>query len=114
MASLSTTSFTGTTCRGNRHCSWSEPSKTIVSRARHMPLHPISPTLVRIHTDKWTWSSDEPRRRFSYREAAYLQGFSSELIFPDTGHMKSKYRAIGNAVPPALFEAIGRGFDDIW
>ena len=79
-----------------------------------MPLHPISPPLVRIHTDKWTWSSDEPRRRFSYREAACLQGFSSGLIFPDTGHMKSKYRAIGNAVPPALFEAIGRGFDDIW
>ncbi len=98
----------------NRHCSWSEPSKTIVSRARHMPLHPISPPLVRIHTDKWTWASDGRRRRFSYREAACLQGFSSELIFPDTGHMKSKYRAIGNAVPPALFGAIGRGFDDIW
>ena len=101
----------------NRHCSWSEPSRTIVSRARHMPLHPISPALIRVHTDKWTWASNEPPRRFSYREAACLQGFSNELIFPDTGHMMSKYRAIGNAVPPGLFEAIGQGFDefdDIW
>ena len=98
----------------NRRCGWSEPSKTIVSHPRHMPLHPISPALVREHTDKWTWASDGPRRRFSYREAACLQGFSNELVFPDTGSMRSKYRAIGNAVPPRLFEVIALAFGDIW
>ena len=98
----------------NRRCEWSTASKTIVSHPRHMPLHPISPPLVRVDTDKWTWTSDGPRRRFSYREAACLQGFSSELVFPDTAAMRSKYKAIGNAVPPDLFEAIARAFDNIW
>ena len=98
----------------NRRCDWSEPSKTIVSHPRHMPLHPISPKLVRVHTDKWVWSSKEPRRRFSYREAARLQGFKDDIIFPDTGTMREKYEAIGNAVPPPLFRSIAQNFGDIW
>lgn len=98
----------------NRRCSWSAPSKTIVSHPRHMPLHPISPPLTRVGPDKWRWASDDPPRRFSYREAACLQGFAKKLVFPETGSMKSKYRAIGNAVPPGVFEAITRAFDDIW
>ena len=98
----------------NRRCDWSEPSKTIVSHPRHMPLHPISPKLVRIHTDKWVWSSEAPRRRFSYREAARLQGFKDDLVFPETGSMREKYEAIGNAVPPPLFESIARALPDIW
>ena len=98
----------------NRRCDWSEPSKTIVSHPRHMPLHPLSPRLVRVATDKWTWSSDTPRRRFSYREAACLQGFDSNLVFPDTATMRDKYKAIGNAVPPPLFKSIAAAFKDIW
>ena len=98
----------------NRRCDWSEPSKTIVSNPRHMPLHPISPKLLRVHTDKWIWSSDAPRRRFSYREAARLQSFKKDMIFPETGSMRDKYEAVGNAVPPPLFKAIGQAFADIW
>lgn len=99
----------------NRRCDWSEPSKTIVSHPRHMPLHPMSPKLKRVNVDKWIWSREDARkRRFSYREAACLQGFRADMIFPDTGSMTAKYRAIGNAVPPPLFEAIGRAFGDIW
>lgn len=99
----------------NRRCDWLEPSKTIVSHPRHMPLHPMSPKLIRVHTDKWIWSrEDAPKRRFSYREAACLQGFGRDMVFPETGSMREKYRAIGNAVPPLLFKAIGEAFGDIW
>ena len=98
----------------NRRRDWIEPSKTIVSHPRHMPLHPVSPKLVRIRTDKWVWSSDAPRRRFSFREAAALQGFDSELIFPESGTMRKKYEAIGNAVPPPLFQAVASALPDVW
>ena len=98
----------------NRRRDWFEPSKTIVSHPRHMPLHPSSPPLVRVHTDKWIWSSDAPRRRFSYREAARLQGFNDDFVFPESGTMRQKYEAIGNAVPPPLFQAVASAIPDIW
>lgn len=98
----------------NRRRGWSEPSKTIVSHPRHMPLHPISPELVRVHTDKWVWSSDARRRRFSYKEAARLQGFGNEMVFPETGTMRAKYEAIGNAVPPPLFRVVAEAIPDVW
>ena len=98
----------------NRRCEWTEPSKTIVSNARHMPLHPISPRLRKIGTDKWDWATDGEPRRFSYREAARLQGFRHDWEFPDTGSIQEKYKAIGNAVPPPLFMHIGESLKGLW
>lgn len=98
----------------NRRRGWSEPSKTIVSHPRHIPLHPSSPPLIRVHTDKWVWSSDAPARRFSYPEAARLQGFNNEFIFPEPGTMRQKYEAVGNAVPPPLFQSVAAALPDIW
>ncbi|WP_237930468.1 DNA cytosine methyltransferase [Buttiauxella sp. S19-1] len=111
----------------NRRRDWSEVSKTIVSNMRHIPLHPISPELRKVDTDKWEFVSDLPARRFSYREAAILQGFSREytkhgkdLLFPEAPHlsqaslMKERYKVVGNAVPPPLFEAVVRNIPDIW
>ena len=98
----------------NRRRGWNEPSKTIVSHPRHMPLHPMSPKLIRVHTDKWVWSSDAPKRRFSYREAARLQGFDGELVFPEAGTMRQKYGVVGNAVPPPLFRAVADALPEIW
>lgn len=92
----------------NRRRDWTEISKTVVSRARHMPLHPISPELICKGPDKFEFISDAPARRFSYREAARLQGFSGNVTFPDTAGMHSKYKVIGNAVPPPLFEAVAK------
>lgn len=91
----------------NRRCEWTSPSKTILANARHMPLHPMSPPLVKVAPDKWTWTSDSPRRRFSYREAARLQGFDDTWVFPEGGSLRQKYKAIGNAVPPPMFTQIG-------
>lgn len=98
----------------DRRRDWHEVSKTIVSHPRHMPLHPISPELRRIHTDKWVWSSTDRRRRFSYREAARLQGFGRKFDLPDTFGMRMKYKVVGNAVPPPLFKAVASAIPDIW
>ncbi len=98
----------------NRYRSWDQISKTIVSHPRHMPLHPVSPRLRRIHTDRWVWEEDRPARRYSYREAACLQGFNDTMIFPDTANLRAKYTVVGNAVPPQLFEAVLRALPDIW
>lgn len=114
----------------NRRRGWDEVSKTIVSHMRHMPLHPMSPALKRIHTDKWVFEEDKPARRFSYREAARLQGFEArflkhggDFVFPEINHssasihynqMRQRYKVIGNAVPPPLFEAVAKALPDVW
>ena len=97
----------------NRYRGWDDRSRTIVASSRHAPLHPSSPPLRRIHTDKWEFADDRLARRMSYREAAALQGFDN-LRFPDTHGLASKYRVVGNAVPPPVFEAVARAIPDIW
>lgn len=94
----------------NRRQDWDSPSRTIVSSARHTLLHPISPEMIKIKKDHWEFIDDRPARRFSYREAAILQGFNESLIFPenDNSNLIKKYTVIGNAVPPALFEYVAR------
>jgi DNA (cytosine-5)-methyltransferase 1 len=114
----------------NRRRDWDEVSKTIVAHMRHMPLHPVSPKLNRLNTDKWEFAEAKPARRFSYREAARLQGFmprylkhGNDFVFPDdcvhaSGQegnlMRYRYKVIGNAVPPPLFEAVAKALPDIW
>ena len=98
----------------NRRRDWDEISKTVVSRARHMPLHPMSPTLVYKGPDRYEFATNEPARRFSYREAACLQGFSKDMQFPESHGMHSRYKVIGNAVPPPLFKAVAEALPDVW
>lgn len=92
----------------NRRQDWSEPAKTVVSNARHTLLHPVSPKMEKVQADEWRFVEDKPARRFSYRESAILQGFKKDLAFPETENasLMNKYKVIGNAVPPALFEAV--------
>lgn len=100
----------------DRRRGWDETSKTIVANPRHMPLHPISPTLKKIENNVWQFDTDEPARRFSYREAARLQGFSKEFVFPDTatGSLDMRYKVAGNAVPPPLFYAVANALTPIF
>jgi DNA (cytosine-5)-methyltransferase 1 len=101
----------------DRRCDWDDLAKTIVANPRHVPLHPISPKLVRAGRDKWRFESDAPARRFSYKEAARLQGFPSSYRFPDTesGSLNMKYKVVGNAVPPPLFEAVVKAIpNSVW
>ncbi|OUY07026.1 DNA cytosine methyltransferase [Acinetobacter populi] len=93
----------------NRKRNWDETSRTMVSSPRHMLLHPISPDMVKISQDHWEFVSDAPARRFTYKEAARIQGFN-DLIFPRENEtsLENKYKVVGNAVPPPLFEVIAR------
>lgn len=93
----------------NRRQNWEQVSKTIVANPRHMPLHPLSPSLEKVGPDEWRFVSEKPARRFSYKEAALLQGFK-ELNFPETekSSLNMKYTVVGNAVPPPLFEVVAK------
>ncbi|MCU8613683.1 DNA cytosine methyltransferase [Klebsiella pneumoniae] len=100
----------------NRRQDWDQISKTIVANARHMPLHPISPCLEKVKADEWRFIEDKRARRFSFREAALLQGFG-ELVFPETdaASLAMKYTVVGNAVPPPLFEAVAKALPaELW
>lgn len=100
----------------NRRRDWHEVSKTIVANPRHMPLHPMSPALKKLEHNVWSFESDAPARRFSYREAARLQGFANDFVFPDTlaGSLDMRYKVAGNAVPPPLFEAVVKALPNVW
>ena len=100
----------------DRRRDWNQPSKTIVANPRHMPLHPMSPALKKVGDDAWQFVTDAPARRFSYREAARLQGFARDFVFPDTEYssLNMRYTVAGNAVPPPLFEAVARALPNVW
>jgi DNA (cytosine-5)-methyltransferase 1 len=98
--------------RRRRH-DWSETSPCIVGHWRHVPLHPMSPPLKRIHTDKWVFSRKGRARRLAYRECAALQGFPRAFAWK-RGTVRDRFQMIGNAVPPPLFEAVVRNLDQLW
>lgn len=100
----------------DRRNGWDETSRTIVANPRHMPLHPISPKMVKVEHNVWKFENDSPARRFTYREAALLQGFDKEFKFPEGEHasLDMKYKVAGNAVPPPLFHAVAKAIPLIW
>jgi DNA (cytosine-5)-methyltransferase 1 len=97
----------------NRRRPWDQPSQCIVGHWRHVPLHPLSPPLIRIHTDKWVFSREGPARRLSYRECAALQGFPQRFTWK-RGTVRERFQMIGNAVPPPLFKAVIAELEDLW
>lgn len=97
----------------NRRHPWGQPSPCIVGHWRHVPLHPSSPPLRRVGPDEWCFSRSGKVRRLSYKECAALQGFPRSFIWRE-GTLREKFRMIGNAVPPALFEAVVRALPKIW
>jgi DNA (cytosine-5)-methyltransferase 1 len=98
--------------RRRRH-DWDEPSPCIVGHWRHVPLHPMSPPLKRIHTDKWEFEYEGRARRLAYRECAAIQGFPDTFTW-DHGSVRDRFQMIGNAVPPPLFAAVLSGLDNLW
>lgn len=96
-----------------RRYEWDEPSPCIVGHWRHVPLHPLSPQLKRIHTDKWEFTHCGRARRLSYRECAALQGFPPSFSWVH-GTVRERFQMIGNAVPPPLFAAVVASLSGIW
>lgn len=98
--------------RRRRH-PWGEPSPCIVGHWRHVPLHPLSPPLRRIHTDRWKFTRSGRARRLSYLECAALQGFPSSWRW-ECGTVRERFQMIGNAVPPPLFRKVVDGLRGLW
>jgi DNA (cytosine-5)-methyltransferase 1 len=87
----------------NRKRKWDEPSYTIVANAHHVPLHPLGEPMKYVRKDTWRLQG-KLNRRLSWRECAILQGLPPNAFLEGT--LEDKYRAVGNAVPPALARAI--------
>lgn len=100
----------------DRRNGWDETSRTIVANPRHMPLHPVSPKMIKVQHNEWKFETDAPARRFTYREASRIQGFARDFKFPDTsvGSLDMRYKVAGNAVPPPLFRAVAQALPPIW
>ena len=81
----------------NRVRTWDEPSFTIQASGRQAPIHPSSPKMVKIGTDKFDFVRDSQHRRLTVREIARIQGFPDSFIFKYQ-NVNDGYKMIGNAV----------------
>lgn len=88
----------------NRKRDWDDVSYTIPAMAKQVTLWPGSPDMEKVDKDLWKFGSGGETRRFSWREAAAIQTFPSDLEF--YGDLTSKYKQIGNAVPVKLAEIV--------
>lgn len=87
----------------NRVRSFDEPSFTIPATARHVPLHPMAPPMIKIGTDQFEFQEEHMNkyRRLSVRECARIQTFPDDFIF-QYSRIEDGYKMIGNAVPVNL------------
>lgn len=88
----------------NRKRGWDDVSYTIPAMAKQVTLWPGSPDMVKLDKDLWEFGKNGETRRFSWREAAAIQTFPTDLEF--YGDLTSKYKQIGNAVPCKLAEIV--------
>jgi len=103
----------------NRIKKWSEVSFTIPAEAGQIPADPSSKKMWNLPDEAVRGIKDsdwadfrkahdkdisESLIRLSWRRCAAIQGFPPEYEF--CGDIKSKYRQIGNAVPPLLMEKV--------
>lgn len=88
----------------NRKRGWDDVSYTIPAMAKQVTLWPGSPDMKKLDKDLWEFGKEGTTRRFSWREAAAIQTFPSNLEFQ--GDLTSIYKQIGNAVPVKLAEIV--------
>lgn len=99
------TSFSSRYMSRNRIRGWDQVSYTIQASGRHAPLHPSCPPMMKIEQDVWEFTDDISKyRRLSVRECARIQTFPDDFVFGSS--LNSKYKQIGNAVPPLLAKVI--------
>ena len=93
-------SFSSMFMSRNRVRNWNQQSFTIQAGARHAPIHPSAPVMLRIKADKFIFAPDceHKYRRMSVRECARIQTFPDSHRFVYT-RIIDGYKMIGNAVP---------------
>lgn len=91
----------------NRVRTWDEPSFTIQASGRQAPIHPSSPRMVKIGTDKFDFVRDSQHRRLTVREIARIQGFPDSFIFKYK-NVNDGYKMIGNAVNVDFAEILAK------
>jgi len=89
----------------NRVTSWDKPSYTILASARHIPLHPDSPPMIKVGRDERVFADGGKPRRLSVRECARIQTFPDSYRFVGNTVI-DKYALIGDAVPPLLAQRV--------
>ena len=91
----------------NRVRSWDEPSFTIQAGARHAPLHPQAPKMIKVSKDVCAFAPGEESRyrRLTVREAARVQTFPDDHTFVYS-NVSDGYKMIGNAVPVTFAHAL--------
>lgn len=91
----------------NRQKQWDEPSFTIVSEVRQLPLYPSPPNYdIRIMDINLV----APPRRFTVRECLRLQSIPDWFIIDETMSLSKQYEIVGNGIPALItyriFEAL--------
>jgi DNA (cytosine-5)-methyltransferase 1 len=93
----------------NRVRSWDEQSFTIQAGARHAPIHPSAPKMIKLDQDRFVFAPlmENIYRRISVREAARIQTFpdSYRFLYEDVA---DGYKMVGNAVPVNLAHQIAK------
>ena len=88
----------------NRKRGWNDVSYTIPAMAKQVAIWPGSPDMEKVEKDLWKFGEGGLTRRLSWREAAAIQTFPTDLEF--SGDLTSIYKQIGNAVPVKLAEFV--------
>lgn len=82
----------------NRVKSWNEQAFTVQASGRQCQLHPDSPKMVKVSTDKYEFVYGYNYRRLTVREVARIQGFPDDFSFV-YDNVNDGYKMVGNAVP---------------
>ena len=88
----------------NRKRGWDDVAYTVPAMAKQVTLWPGSPDMKKLDKDLWAFGDEGITRRLSWREAAAIQTFPTDLEF--SGDLTSIYKQIGNAVPVKLAEFV--------
>lgn len=86
-----------------RKRSWDDVSFCIQASAEQNALHPAGEPMHHIGKDLWEFAGGT-NRRLSVGECKVIQSFPRE--FQLMGDLKSRYKQVGNAVPPLLARAM--------
>lgn len=95
--------FTSRFMSRQRKRSWFQVSYCIMASAKQNPLHPDGVKMKKVGKDKFIFQGNK-NRRMSIKECLLIQSFPE--TFQLKGSLTSKYRQIGNAVPPLMAKEI--------